>query len=83
LALSLELAKKKVIDLRALVEKFTVNPARLLRLKKGTLAVGADADVTVIDLKREWTYDVAASASKSRNSPFHGRKFCGRAVATW
>ncbi len=82
LALSLELVRKKVIDLRALVEKFTVNPARLLRLKKGTLSVGADADVTIIDLKREWTYDVAASASKSRNSPFHGRTFHGRAVAT-
>jgi dihydroorotase len=82
LALSLELVKKKVIDLRALVEKLTVNPARLLRLNKGTLSMGADADVTVIDLKREWTYDVAASASKSRNSPFHGWKFCGRAAAT-
>jgi dihydroorotase len=82
LALSLELVRKKVIDLRALVENFTVNPARLLRLKKGTLSIGADADVTVIDLKREWTYDIAASASKSRNSPFHGWKFCGQAVAT-
>jgi dihydroorotase len=64
------------------VEKFTVNPARLLRLKKGTLSIGADADVTVIDLNREWTYDVAASASKSRNSPFHGWEFHGRVVAT-
>ncbi len=82
LALSLELVRKKVIDLRALVEKFTVNPARLLRLKKGTLSIGADADVTVIDLKREWTYDIAASASKSRNSPFHGWKLHGQAVAT-
>jgi dihydroorotase len=82
LALSLELVRGKVIDLRALVEKFTVNPARLLRLKKGTLSIGADADVTVIDLKREWTYDVAASASKSRNSPFHGWKFHGQAAAT-
>ena len=78
LALSLELVRKKVLDLPQLVEKFTVNPARLLRLKKGTLSVGADADVTVIDLKREWTYDVAASASKSRNSPFHGWKLHGR-----
>jgi dihydroorotase len=82
LALSLDLVRKNLIDLRALVEKFTVNPARLLRLKNGTLSVGADADATVIDLKREWTYDVAASASKSRNSPFHGWELHGRAVAT-
>jgi dihydroorotase len=81
-ALSLELVRKKVMDLPTLVEKLTVNPARLLRLKKGTLSVGADADVTVIDPKREWTYDVAASASKSRNSPFCGWKFYGQAVTT-
>jgi dihydroorotase len=82
LALSLELLRKKVLELPALIEKFTVNPARLLRLSKGTLSVGADADVTIIDLQREWTYDVAQSASKSRNSPFHGWKFCGRAMTT-
>jgi dihydroorotase len=82
LALSLELVRKKVINLPSLVEKFTVNPARLLRLKKGSLTIGADADVTIIDLTREWTYDIATSASKSRNSPFHGWKFHGRAVTT-
>lgn len=82
LALSLELVRNNVLELRALIEKLTVNPARLLRLSKGTLSIGADADVTVIDLQREWIYDVALSASKSRNSPFHGRKLCGRATAT-
>jgi dihydroorotase len=82
LALSLELVRKKILGLRALVEKFTVNPARLLRLKEGTLSVGANADITIIDPEREWTYDVAQSASKSRNSPFHGWKLRGRALAT-
>ena len=82
LALSLELVRKKILSLRALVEKFAVNPARLLRLKEGTLSVGANADITVIDPEREWTYDVARSASKSRNTPFHGWKLRGRALAT-
>ncbi len=82
LALSLELVRNKVLDVRSLVEKFTVNPARLLRLKKGTLSPGADADITVIDPEREWTYDVARSASKSRNTPFDGWKLRGCAVAT-
>jgi len=82
LALSLALVHNKVLSLRQLIEKFTLNPARLLRLNKGTLSVGADADVTVIDLEREWTYDVTQSASKSRNSPFHGWKLKGKAVAT-
>jgi dihydroorotase len=82
LALSLELVRKKILDWASLVEKFTVNPARLLRLNKGSLAVGAAADVTIIDPDREWTYDVAQSASKSRNSPFHDWKLRGKAAMT-
>jgi len=82
LALALELVRNRVLSIRSLVEKFTVNPARLLRLKKGTLSVGADADITVIDPEREWTYDVARSASKSRNTPFAGWKLRGCATAT-
>jgi dihydroorotase len=82
LALSLALVHQKVLTLPQLIEKFTVNPAKLLQLPKGTLAVGADADVTVLDLNREWTYDVEQSASKSRNSPFHGQPLKGKAIAT-
>ncbi len=82
LALSLELVHQKLLGLRQLIEKFTVNPSRLLRLEKGTLSVGADADVTVMDLERAWIYDVGKSASKSRNSPFHGRELRGKAITT-
>ncbi|MDW8344166.1 MAG: dihydroorotase [Verrucomicrobiae bacterium] len=82
LALSLELVRKKILTVRQLVEKFTVNPARILGLSKGTLSVGADADITVIDAERDWVYDVGQSASKSRNSPFHGWKLRGKAIMT-
>ncbi len=82
LALSLALVHQQRLTLRQLIEKFTVNPARLLRLNKGTLSVGADADVTIIDLAQEWTYDVNQSASLSRNSPFHGWPLKGRATTT-
>ena len=78
----LELVRKKILTLRTLVEKFTTNPARLLRLKEGALSMGADANITIIDPEREWTYDVAQSASKSRNTPFHGWKLRGRALGT-
>jgi dihydroorotase len=61
------------------IEKMTINPARVLRLDKGTLALGADADVTIIDPDREWIVDPTRFKSKSRNTPFAGRKLRGRA----
>ena len=82
LALSLALVHQKVLTLPQLIEKFTINPAKLLRLSKGTLSTGADADVTVIDPVAEWTYDVEQSASKARNSPFHNWNLKGRAMIT-
>ena len=83
LALSLmQLVHTKRISLADMIAKFTVNPARLLNLNKGTLTVGADADVTVIDAEAEWIYTREDSASKSKNNPFFGWKLKGRAVAT-
>jgi dihydroorotase len=83
LALSLmQLYHAKRLSLPELVAKFTVAPARILRLPKGTLSVGADADVTVFDPDREWVFRVAQSASKSKNSPFDGWPLKGKAVAT-
>ena len=70
------------IQIGRLIELFTSGPARVLDLSRGRLAVGAPADVTILNLEREWTFDVNKSASKSRNSPFHGRKFRGGPVAT-
>jgi dihydroorotase len=83
LALALmQLYHTRRLGLPALLAKYTVSPARLLGLSKGTLSVGADADVTVIDAEREWRFDKASSASKSINSPFYGWRLKGRAVAT-
>ena len=70
------------IDLMHLVRLFTDSPARVLSLDRGTLREGAPADVTIFSLDREWAYDVGRSASKSSNTPFHGRKFKGGPVAT-
>jgi dihydroorotase len=83
LALSLtQLYHTRRLSLLDLISKFTVAPARLLRLpQKGNFNVGADGDVTVFDPDEEWVFDVAASASKSRNSPFSGWKLKGRAKA--
>jgi dihydroorotase len=77
-----ELVHPGKISVARMVEMFTLAPARILRLDRGTLSPGAPADVTVFSLERAWTYDVNKSASKSRNSPFHGRSFRGGPVAT-
>ncbi len=83
LGLALEhLVHGKKISLTRLVELFTINPARILGIDRGTLAPGAPADVTVFSTDRKWTYDVNQSFSKSRNSPFDGTSFRGGPVAT-
>lgn len=83
LSLSLmQLHHTKRLSLSDLIAKYTVAPARLLNLKKGTLSVGADADITIFDPDREWVFDVFASASKSRNSPFHNWTLKGKPIGT-
>ncbi len=74
--------QRKALDLPRIIALLTVNPARLLKLDRGTLSVGAAADVTLIDPDLEWTVDRERSESRSRNTPFHGRKLKGRAVRT-
>ncbi len=83
LSLSLmQLVHTKRLSLADMIAKFTVNPARLLNLNKGTLSVGADADVTVFDPGQEWVFEREHSLSKSKNSPFFGWKLKGKAIAT-
>jgi dihydroorotase len=77
-----ELFHKGRITLNRMVELFTTGPANILRLNRGTLKPGAPGDVTVFDLNTEWIFDVQQSYSKSRNSPFHGRRFRGGPMAT-
>ena len=82
LFLDILLHKTKAISLPRLIELYTINPARLLKLDRGTLSHGAVADITVIDPNLEWTVDKHASFSRSRNTPFHGRQLKGRAIRT-
>jgi len=82
LFLDLLVHKKKTIELPRLIEMLTVNPARLLGLKAGTLSEGAAADITVIDPTAEWTVRAETFQSASPNTPFDGWKLKGRAVRT-
>ncbi len=74
--------KNKTIELPRLIEMFTVNPARLLGVKSGTLSDGATADVTLIDQTMEWIVEADTFQAASRNTPFNGWKLKGRAVRT-
>lgn len=81
--LAFELVHRGIITLERLVELCATNPARIFSLEeRGTLASGAWADVTLLDPQFQWTFDVSASKSRSRNTPFGGRAMTGVAVAT-
>ena len=67
------------LDWPAALAKMTINPARILGIPKGTLKIGADADVTIIDPDARWVVDPAQFQSKSTNTPFAGMELTGRA----
>lgn len=82
LPLILSLVREGVLTLNDAIAKITINPARLLKLKKGALSEGADADITIIDPEKEWVVDVNNLKSKSKNTPFVEWKMKGKAVMT-
>jgi dihydroorotase len=65
-----------------LIEVFSINPQKIMRVTPWGLFEGSDADLTILDLGRSWKFDVNQSRSLSRNSPFHGWEMKGKAVAT-
>jgi dihydroorotase len=71
------LVRPGVIDLPTLVTRMSTAPARLLNLPGGSLAAGADADVTILDLERTWTVEPTTFQSRSRNTPFAGERGVG------
>ncbi len=71
-----------LVDLRTAVARMSADPARLLNLPGGSLAVGAPADVTLLDLDRELTVTPARFLSRGRNTPFGGFRLRGAPVMT-
>ena len=70
------------LSLPRLVELFSTNPQKIMKIDRWGLFEGSMADLTLIDPEREWTFRVSDSRSLSRNSPFDGWSFKGKAVAT-
>jgi dihydroorotase len=88
----MELIDKKILSWPELVKKIALNPAKILGIDKGSLTVGADADLIIIDADKEFVLEKKAIASKSKNSPFIGNKvkglveytFCnGKVIYKW
>jgi len=77
-----ELYHKGVLGLKDIISLMSTNPAQILGLKGGSLKVGDPADITIIDLEKEWKVKPSQFKSKSRNTPFGGWILKGKAIAT-
>ena len=76
-----KLVNKNIIGIEKFIAMMSTNPARILGLEnKGKIAVGADADLTILKLHQEVVVDKNQFRSKSRNTPFHGWKLKGAPV---
>ncbi|MGN7611127.1 dihydroorotase [Magnetococcales bacterium HHB-1] len=83
LPVSLELVRDGVMDLSSMIAAMSCNPARLLGIDRGTLSVGAVADLVLFDLNEPWVVDAEKFRGKAKNSCFHGRRVQGRVKETW
>ena len=77
-----QLVRPGLLSLSDLLYRMSTRPAQLFKLPGGSLAPNAPADVVILDPDVEWTVDPKAFFSKSRNTPFGGRKVKGRAEVT-
>ncbi len=73
-----ELVKGGYLTLSELVEKMSVNPAKVIGIKKGNLGVGMAADIVIVDIDTEYVIDSNEFMSKGKNTPFNGKKVFGR-----
>ncbi len=81
-AVVMDLVREEALSPLDLISRLSTAPAQILGLEAGSLAVGAPADVAVVDPARRWTYDTTKGHSKSRNSPWDGGALEGRVLAT-
>jgi dihydroorotase len=78
-----KLVRPGILDWQAVAEKMSLNPAKILGIPKGTLQIGADADITVVDPEVPWTVSANDFHSKSKNSPYIGWELFGKAAAVF
>ena len=83
LPLALELFHNKSINLNKLIQTMTSNPAKILGINKGSLDVGSDADLCVLDINKPWIVKKSELKSKSKNTPIEDRNLQGQILKTF
>lgn len=76
------LVKTGIMSFEQLIEKMSVNPAKILGINAGTLSVGAPGDIAIVDIDEVWTVDTEKLHGKSKNTPFKGKTLCGKVKKT-
>ncbi len=76
-----ELVIPKILSINQLIEKFSINPRKILNLPSVKIKVGEKANLTILDIQKQWVVDVKKFKSKSKNSPFDGRRLIGKCYA--
>ena len=83
LALTLNLVRDGVIDMARAFALLAANPARLLGVDAGSLAIGQQADLALIDPDRSWIVNSDKMAASAGNTPFDRQPVQGRVTALW
>jgi len=83
LPLALELFHNKSIKLEKLIASMTSNPSKILGINKGSLDIGNDADLCILDINKPWTVKQSELKSKSKNTPIENRKLQGQVLKTF
>ena len=83
LPLALELFHNKSVKLEKLIATMTSNPAKILEIQKGSLDIGNEADLCVLDINKPWVVKQSELRSKSKNTPIENRKLQGQVIKTF
>ncbi len=83
LPLALEMYHNESLPLKKIIETLTINPAKILKINKGTLIEGASADICVFDLDKPWIVNGDNLKSKSKNTAVEERKVQGKVLMTF
>ena len=83
LPLALELFHNDSLKLNKIIASITSNPAKILGIDKGSLQIGRDADLCVVDINKPWVVNKDELLSKSKNTPIEDRKLQGQIIKTF